>query len=377
MQTRDGIRIEPEDLRRAAAQGALAARRTEARPKPDGVEPVGHLLEHGFWVRDAKVNTKLPYIVKGLFAKGQLVVLWGAPGSGKSFVVLEMGCAIGAGLMWRGRRTKRGIVLYVCAESTRVFIENRVAALRQEWPAADEADVIVLPLALDLLNEHTGDVDRVIETCRLLALEIGEVALIVVDTLAVTMRGGSENEPKDMGAYVDNVKRIITETGAAALIVHHSGKDEARGMRGHTALLGALDAELAIEGAADKERILRTGKVRDGDGLIDLFAFRLRLVRLGTDPDGDPVMTCVVDGLDDAETERARRRRKGAGLGKHQKTLLRVLEEAGGKMARLDLAHRLKVEGMGRQRVHDAMASLLDSGMLLAVDGDPPGVSLP
>ena len=145
----------------------------------NGEDPngVGHLLAHAFWVREAKVNTALPYVVKGIFGKGNIVVLWGAPGSGKSFVQLEMACAIGAGLPWRGRRTKRGIVIYVCAESSRPYVENRVVALKQEWPAAAEADVLIIPLALDLLNERTGDVDRVIATGELLAKEVGEIAL--------------------------------------------------------------------------------------------------------------------------------------------------------------------------------------------------------
>jgi KaiC/GvpD/RAD55 family RecA-like ATPase len=358
---RDGVTLTAAEIARAAAQGAQSARRGEHRAKVNGEDKgVEHLLEHAFWVRDAKPQTRLPYIVKGLCAKGHFVVLWGAPGSGKSFIVLEMACAVGAGLPWRGRRTKRGVVLYVCAESTRAFIENRIVALKQEWPAAAESDVLLVPLALDLLNENTGDVDRVIETAKLLTAQVGEVVLIVVDTLAVTMRGGSENEPRDMSQYVDNVKRIIADTGAAALVVHHCGKDEARGMRGHSALLGAIDAELAIEGAADKERILRTGKVRDGNAFSDLFAFSLRPVDLGIDQDGDPVRTCVVDGLDAAGTQRARQRSKGAGLGEHQKTVLQALEAVGGRIARIDLAHKLKNEGMPRQRVHQAMAALLE-----------------
>jgi hypothetical protein len=357
-------------------EASISAIDEARRAKPKDVD-AEHLLKFGFWVREAQLTTALPYIVKGIFGKRHLVVLWGAPGSGKSFIVIEMACAIGAGLPWRGRRTKRGIVIYVVAESARAYIENRVVALKQEWPAAAEADVLVVPLAVDLLNETTGDVDRVIETAKLLDKEVGEVALIVIDTLAVTMRGGSENEPRDMSQYVDNVKRITAETGAAALVVHHCGKDEARGMRGHTALLGALDAELAIEGAADKGRILRTGKVRDGDGFTDLFAFSLRPVDLGVDPDGDPVRSCVVDGLDDAGTQRARRERKGSGLGKHQKTVLRVIEEAGGRMPRLDLAHKLKDDGMPKNRVYAALASLIDNGMLVPRnDVDPPEVSL-
>jgi predicted ATP-dependent serine protease len=338
----------------------------------------GHLLEHAFWVREAKVNTTLPYVVKGIFGKGNLVVLWGAPGSGKSFVELEMSCAIGAGLPWRGRRTKRGIVIYVCAESARIYVENRIAALKQEWPAVAEADVLIIPLGLDLLNERTGDVDRVIETAKLLAKEVGEVALIVIDTLAVTMRGGSENEPRDMSQYVDNVKRIIAETGAAALIVHHCGKDEARGMRGHTALLGALDAELAIEGSADKERMLRTGKVRDGDGFADLFAFSLRRVELGIDEDGDPVTSCVVDGLDAVATKRLRAKRKGSGLGTNQKKVVAALAYAGGRMPRIDLAGKLKDQGMPRGRIPEAIDALLVAGVLVADNlSTPPEIYLP
>src|SRR5262249_19574858 len=124
--------------------------------------PPEHLLEHGFWLRDAKLHTTLPYVVKGLFGKGQIVVMWGAPGSGKSFMTMEMASAVGAGLPWRGRRTKRGIVLYVAAESSRPYIENRLVALKAHWPDIAEADVIVIPLALDLLHAARGDVDRVI-----------------------------------------------------------------------------------------------------------------------------------------------------------------------------------------------------------------------
>jgi hypothetical protein len=179
-----------------------------------------------------------------------------------------------------------------------------------------------------------------------------------------------------MGLYVDNIMRIRNETGAAVLIVHHSGKDEAKGMRGHSALLGALDAELAVEYEPTKGRILRTGKVRDGDSYTDLFAFTLRKVDLGIDADGESVDTCVVDAKDAEGTKRARQQRKGAGLGKHQKHVLRVLEAASGRMARIDLVQKLKDEGMDRKRLHDALGRLLDCGTLKAHnDCNPPEVS--
>ncbi|MFM9966944.1 MAG: DnaB-like helicase N-terminal domain-containing protein [Burkholderiales bacterium] len=353
---------------RAAAPGKLSelCKHAEARLEKIGSFSNGdNLLEAGFWACDCKVTLELPYVLKGIIAKGQFVVLWGAPGSGKSFTATELLCAIGAGSKWRGRRTGGGICMYVVAESTRPHIENRFSALKQEFPSMADSAVLIVPLALDLLHAERGDVDRVIETARLLAEHDGEVVLIAIDTLNVTIGGGDENGP-DMGVYVANIKRIIAETGAAVLVLHHCGKDEARGMRGHSALLGALDAELAIEGEAGGQHILRTGKVRDGESHADLFAFTLRRVELGMDSDGEPVTTCVLESLDESGTRRARQQRKGAGLGKHQKAVLRALETAGGRMPRLDLAHKLKDEGMPRQRVSDAIGALLECGMLIA-----------
>ena len=335
------------------------------------------LLAAGFWIRDAKVTTDLPYVVKGVIGRQQVIVFWGAPGSGKTFITIEMLCAIGAGQRWRGRRTRRGVVIYVVAESARIYIENRVAALRQESPTMADADVLVVPLALDLLHEVRGDVERVIEVALLLKQHEGDVLLIAVDTLAATFGGGDENASADMGAYMGNIQRIAAETGAAVLVLHHCGKNEAAGMRGHSALLGALDAELTIEGGPSGERILRTGKVRDGESFQDLFAFTLRAVDLGTDPDGDPVRTCVVDSTDEEGTQRARRQQKGAGLGKHQKSALKLLEGAGGRMSRPELLAKLRDEGCPRNRAHEAIAALLASSMIIAHNGMVPEVALP
>jgi len=364
-----------EDLERDRldALGEAQAKRKSNGPDNQAIAKYGgraksteDLLNLGFWAHDAKVTTALPYIVKGLFGKRQIIVFWGPPGSGKSFIVTEMTCCIGANKRWRGRRVNGGVVVYVVAESARPYIENRIAALIQERQELSRSEVFVVPIALDLLHTAHGDVDRIIATAKTLTREIGDVALIAIDTLAATFGGGDENAPGDMGQYVGNVRRIVAETSAAVLIVHHCGKNEAAGMRGHSALLGALDAELAIEGDPAGQRILRTGKVRDGQAFTDLFAFTLRPVELGEDSDGDPVTTCVIDSTDEGGTRRARQQRKGAALGKHQKAVLQLLDSGGGRMSRVDLARMLKEDGMPRNRFHDAIGGLLENGMLIS-----------
>jgi RecA-family ATPase len=52
------------------------------------------------------------------------------------------------------------------------------------------------------------------------------------------MAGGNENAPDDMGALVRNIDRLRAETGAAVLLVHHTGKDTSRGARGHSLARG-------------------------------------------------------------------------------------------------------------------------------------------
>jgi hypothetical protein len=231
-----------------------------------------------------------------------------------------------------------------------------------------------------LLNSAQGDVERVIATAQQLSKDEGEVVLIAVDTLAVTFGGGDENSSQDMGAYVSNIKRIIHETGAGVLLVHHCGKDDLKGMRGSTALLGALDGELSVDGKpGDGPRMLRAGKIRDGAAGADLFGFKLRRIVIGIDQDGDELDTCVVDSLDASDTRRLAQESKTKGIGKNQRTALRVLQQAGGRLARVDWANMLKdQEGMARNRVQEAIAGLIDAGIVIA-DGksEPPSAFIP
>jgi archaellum biogenesis ATPase FlaH len=255
--------------------------------------PQPRLIERGFTVKEARVHIDLPYLVKGLFDRGQIIVLWGAPGSGKTFLALHLSCHIGSGATWAGCRVKQGTVLYICAESTQSRLENRVSALRDVRPELATSKVLFVPVQVNLLQ---GEVDLMDVIAA--AKSLPDIAMVVIDTLSVTFGGGDENSPNDMSRYVSNMKRIKEETGAAVLLVHHAGKDESRGMRGHSALLGALDAEFLVEkleaAPGWPSRMLKAGKLREGLSNADVFAFNLEVRSLGDDPDGDAVSTCVV-----------------------------------------------------------------------------------
>jgi hypothetical protein len=97
-----------------------------------------------------------------------------------------------------------------------------------------------------------------------------------------------------MGALVRNCDRIREETGAHVMLVHHTGKDTAKGARGHSLLRAATDTEIEVKRESGSEIITaKVTKQRDGE-IGKMFAFCLETVKLDVDPDGDPITSCVV-----------------------------------------------------------------------------------
>jgi len=96
-------------------------------------------------------------------------------------------------------------------------------------------------------------------------------------------------------------KRIECEFNCTVIFVHHSGKDESKGSRGHSSLKAAADAEISVK--RDGEiRTVTAEKVRDAEDGEVLMTFRLVSVDLGamadTDPDAEPDerrTSCVIE----------------------------------------------------------------------------------
>jgi AAA domain len=116
--------------------------------------------------------------------------------------------------------------------------------------------------------------------------------LSVVDTLSRTFGGGNENDSADMASFVANIDKIRAETGTAVLVVHHSGKDDNRGMRGHSILKAAADTVLEV-GGQEGARTVTVGKQKDGETGAT-YSFNLETEEVGTDDDGQPMRSCVV-----------------------------------------------------------------------------------
>jgi hypothetical protein len=239
-----------------------------------------------------------PQVVKKLLLAGSLFVVFGESNSGKTFFVLDLALAIAAGIHWRGRRTRRGLVIYVAGEGA-ASVRARVTAYRMTYPEITKLPFAIVPQPVDFLSP--GSVKTLIETIRAAEKECGEkVTLVIIDTFARAVAGGDENSAQDVGVAVAAADRIRAETGAAVGFVHHAGKDPSKGARGSSALRAATDTEILIEGQTGI-RIATVTKQRDLEN-GERMPFELVPVTLGIDPDdGQEVSSCVLRHLDEGQ----------------------------------------------------------------------------
>jgi hypothetical protein len=135
-----------------------------------------------------------------------------------------------------------------------------------------------------------------VEMVQHLASQLGRFDLIVVDTLSRVMGDGDENTAPDIADLVKNLDVLRRGTGANIMLIHHSGKDVARGARGHSSLRAAVDTE--IELTRDEAGLITAEVTKQRDGPTGYkFPYILRQIELGVDQDGDPVTTCLVEAV--------------------------------------------------------------------------------
>lgn len=228
------------------------------------------------------------WLIKRILPKADLGVLYGETGSGKSFMVLDMLLAIARGVPWRDRKTVQGQVTYICAEGAG-GLNNRLKAYSQQHKI-DLATVPFRPITRDVSN-LLNDLDY-----SALAKQInaeGGADLIVIDTLAQTTPGGSENSSDDMGKAISHCRGLAKITGAMVLVIHHAGKNLAAGARGWSGLKAAADVELCVE-RTDSIRFMHVTKAKDA-GDFEKFGFKLQVVPLGLDEDEEVVSSCVIE----------------------------------------------------------------------------------
>jgi hypothetical protein len=234
------------------------------------------------------------YLVKGVFPDKGVAAIYGPSASGKTFLTLDIALAIARGATWFGHRVKQAGVIYIAAEGESGISDRLRAALGED---PDSVPLEIVPAPVDLLR---GDeqVNALTAAIRAAEKRIGRVGLVIIDTLARCMPSGDENSSQDMGSFLQNIDRLRRAIDGLVLIVHHTGKNQAAGARGHSSFFSAMDGcvEVSRDGDCRSFRVAKSRESIDGDEQ----SFRLKVIELGEDEDGDTLTSCVIEASDDA-----------------------------------------------------------------------------
>ena len=231
--------------------------------------------------------------VEGLLTEGGASVIYGPSNCGKSFWIVDLGVAVASGTAFRDElEVEQGAVVYIALEGAH-GAKNRIAALKQAGRLKPGTPFFLIFESVSLLE--AGHADRLAETISRISEESGvKVRLVILDTMARAMAGGDENSGVDMTGAVRSIDAIRAATGAHVAIVHHCGKDEARGARGHSSLRAAVDTEIEVSRATGETiSTVRVTKQRDLQA-GEAMPCSLEVVTLGTDRRGKPITSCIV-----------------------------------------------------------------------------------
>lgn len=270
--------------------------RTEPPEEPQHNTPETHKPNPRglFYVKGSNItyNKTDLSLVKDVMNQGELSVVYGESNCGKTFFMTDLSLHITRGVNWRDKRTTQGSVMYVALEGAS-GLSKRFEAYCKYHGVQKDMPFAIMPCGLDFYSDNTN-ITEFIDLVKQAQDDMGDLKLVVIDTLSRAMAGGDENSGQDMGKLVHYADMIRAETDAHLSFIHHSGKDKALGARGHSSLRAAVDTEIEISRSeCESYSSIKFVKQREME-MIEPLAFKLENITIGTNDFNEEVTSCVV-----------------------------------------------------------------------------------
>ena len=308
----DGSPRMEERIRDIPGLVSTASAKFEPLDFPDLVEQARASNEPRYKLLGGNELRNLPPLawrVHGVLPAVGLAALYGPSASGKSFLAFDMAAAIAEGQHWFDCRVEPAPVVYAALEGE--------AGLKLRALAWEASRGRTLPDGLHMMLQpfKLTETQDVID----LAAVVPPGAVVFVDTLNRAAPTADENSSRDMGEILEAAKRLQAVAGCLVVLIHHTGKDSTRGLRGHSSLFAAMDAAIEVSRDGDR-REWKVAKSKDGqDG--ERHPFKLAVEVLGTEATGEEITSCVV--VRDTATQDVRAAK--VAQGPNQKAVLEVL----------------------------------------------------
>lgn len=226
----------------------------------------------------------MQYIAAGLFSLPSLNIVYGAPGTLKSFILADLAVCVAGGKPWlppapwhKGANeidTLACPVMWLDFDNGAIRTHERIGALARARNLSIDTPIKYYSMPSPWLEASKS------ESVGMLTLRAKEFGakLIIIDNLGNVSGGVDENKGEMIGV-MSQLRQLAEETGAAVVIIHHQRKGSNGGgstgragdtLRGHSSIEASLDLALRVdrEEAADTVS-LKSTKTRG----VDVYPF--------------------------------------------------------------------------------------------------------
>lgn len=231
------------------------------------------------WLSEAFGSDEpVDWVVSGLFQRGSINLVHGAPGTKKTYALLDLAMCLLDGNPWLDHQTTAGTVLLIDEESGPKRLKRRLKEVARGHEVKYDGKLCYTTLEMFNLLGCPSDLDA-IETI----LCDTTPSLVIVDALADIMPGGDENEVKDTHPVFQKLKLLAHKYNCCVVVIHHSNKGGK--YRGSSAIPGVVDVMIKLDSPPKSGHLVFTiEKNRDGEentfGAVITFDTAMGSVRL-------------------------------------------------------------------------------------------------
>lgn len=244
------------------------------------------------------------YVIQNLIPERSVGFLVGESGAKKTFCALQMAICVAKGHHFGGLPVRKGSVLYFAPEDAD-GVRERYAGWKYSQNKNQALDnLFILGEAVPLNRDREVlKFAAAIKSSPFFQTEGNEPALVVIDTYSANSAGQkigevwrepkdnepgrwtggepfSENNNDQAALLMVNAQKLAEALNCGVLILHHSGKDIARGARGASALKANAAFEITLSKHKDRDLFIFDHTKAKGSAMLERRAFRTKSVKL-------------------------------------------------------------------------------------------------
>ena len=245
-------------------------------------------MRRSYTIDELEHLPKLNWLIKDILVDGGIATIYGESGSTKSFLAIDLAMHLAIGSEWFGLEVNRKIpVVYTALEGFR-----GVAKRIKGWCKKNNLSPSNIFIDHDsLLLGEQGSVENFIKYYKANQFNSG---IVIIDTLNMACPNIEENSAADMSGVITKARLIAEKLNSTVLIIHHSGKDESRGMRGSSSLKASMDTIIYVKQDSNGNCEWSLEKSKDSECGIR-YGYRLETIEL--DINGEVETTCTLEKL--------------------------------------------------------------------------------